>query len=244
MTLGHNQPPDMATTVGEVANDLSNWMAQNPTIETEDKAREAKVLLDRASLGIKDLEDERTNKVRPLNEQVKSINDHYRGPRELLERVADELKTRMDHFLLEEEAKRIAAAEEARKLAAAAEQAARDAERIESERLLDARNHGELDVDVRSTVEEADRAFAAYQKAERQAQIAERETKVRIGGGYRRSISLRSSERLIVTDLVSAVQAMKDSARIIEAVTKSARSYKQVHGEYPPGIKVQIERGI
>ena len=65
-------------TAGEIAADLSNWLAEHPVIGNEDEAREAKVYLDRAKLGVLDLEAERTEKVRPLNEKVKEINEHYK----------------------------------------------------------------------------------------------------------------------------------------------------------------------
>lgn len=241
--IGHNQPPDMTATAGEVASDLSGWMAENPTISTEDQAREAKVFIDRGALAVKDLEDERTGKVRPLNEQVKVINDHYRAPRELLERVVDELKSRMDRFLLEEERKRIAAAEEARRIAEAAERVARDAERVESERLAAASESGELDINVQQTIKEADRAFAAYEKAVHQAQIAERETKVRIGGGFTRALSLRSKETIIVYDPIAAIKDIGlGNETIIEAITKAARAYKKVMNVYPSGIRIETER--
>lgn len=241
--VGHNQPPDMTATAGETCMDLSGWMAENPIIQTEEQAREAKVFIDRGSNCVKDLEAERTGKVSPLNEQVKKINDYYRGPRELLERVVDELKRRMDKFLLKEEEKRIAAAEALRLAAEAAEQAARDAERMEGDALANA-EAGELDVSVMDAVAEADRKFAAAQKAERQAQVAERDTRVRIGGGFTRALSLRNKETLRITNLVEAVTAMQDSEKIREVVIKAAASYKKVYGKLPPGIEAHVERRI
>lgn len=242
--IGHNQPPDMSIMVGEVAQNLSDWMKDNPVIADESKAREAKIKIDVGKLAIADLEAERTAKVKPLNEQVKTINEGYRAPRELLRKVLDELERRVTDFLAKEEAKRIVAAEEARKAAEIAEQLARGAERSEQIALSNAAA-GELDVSVMDAVAEADRSFTAYQKAERQAQIAEREAgNVRLGGGFTRALSLRSTEVLHVTDLMAAVGAMKESARITEAVIKAARSYKKVYGKYPPGIEVQIERKV
>lgn len=239
--IGHNQPPDMAATAGETAQDLSGWMAENPIISTEEKAREAKVFIDRGNNAVKDLEDERTGKVRPLNEQVKTINDHYRGPRELLERVVDELKGRMDRFLLDEEAKRFAAAEALRVAAERAEQIARDAERLERER-IDSANHGELGVDVVAAVGEADRAFAAYEKAERQAQVAERDAKVRIGGGFTRALSLRERETISVGDWIRAIQSIGLTDDIKEAILKSARAYKRLKGKWPDGLIIHVEK--
>lgn len=240
--LHHNQPPDMSVIIGEVTQSLSDWMKDNPVIADEMKAREAKVKIDVGKLAIADLETERTAKVKPLNDQVKAINDGYREPRELLRKVLDELEFRVTDFLAKEEARRIKAAQEALVLAEAAKLAAIDSERIEKESLDNASRHGVADIDVIATVEAADRAFSAYQKAERQAQLAERETKVRLGGGFRRALSLRDVETIRVVDLMAAVEAMQNSERIMEAVIKAARSYKKIFGKYPPGIEVVIER--
>lgn len=242
--IGHNRPPDMTVTVREIATDLSNWMKDHPVIQGEDEAREAKVLIDRSSLGLKDMNDERDGRVRPLNEQVKEINGYYRGPRELLERVADELKGRIDRYLQEEERKRTEAAEKARQDAERAEQAARDAERFEGEQIA-AAEYGTLDVDVGGAIEAADRAFAAYKKAEHQAQIAERDTNVRIGGGFRRALSLKSRTIIIVDDPIAAIKEIGlGNEEITEAITKAARAYKKIMGRYPAGIRVEEEKSV
>lgn len=241
--IGHNQPPDMAATAGETTQDLSGWMAENPVIQTEEQARAAKVFIDRGNNCVKDLEDERTGKVRPLNEQVSKINDYYRAPRELLERVVDELKSRMDKFLLAEETKRVAAAQEAARLVEQAERVAREAERLERE-AIEAASAGELGQDIATRTAEADEAYNAYQKAQRASALAEKETKVRIGGGFTRALSLRTKEKLYITDLVAAVTAMQDSDRIREVVVKAAASYKKVYGKLPPGVEAHVERRI
>lgn len=242
--IGHNQPPDMAETAGEVAKSLSGWMAENPAIQTEDQAREAKVFIDRGSLCIKDLEAERSGKVRPLNEQVKAINDVYRPPRELLERITDELKSRMDRYLLVEEEKRIAAAKEAERIAKEAEAAARQAEQEEQKAYLEA-NDGVLGLDLADVTANADQAFAEYQRAERQAAIAERETKVKIGGGFSRALSLRKREVVIVDDPIAAIKSIGLENEIItEAIRSAARAYKKLMGKYPEGIRVEVERKI
>lgn len=239
--IGHNQPPDMTATAGETANDLSGWMADNPVIQTEEQAREAKVYIDRGSLCVKDLEDERKGKVHPLNEEVKTINNYYRGPRELLEGVVDELKSRMDRFLLREEAKRIAAAEEATRLAEQAERIAREAERKERE-AIDEADSGTLGLDIAAVTAAADRTFADYQKAERQAALAERETKVKIGGGFTRAFSLKERKVFMVDDPIAAMQALKEVPIVIESLIKAARAYEKFHGVCPPGIRIELDR--
>lgn len=73
--IGHNLPPGMIDTAGEVTASLGKWLEDHPVIEGEDDAREAKVLVDRTKLCVKDLEAEREGKVKPLNLQVAKIND-------------------------------------------------------------------------------------------------------------------------------------------------------------------------
>jgi len=238
-----NNPPDMAVTAAETANDLNDWMKENPVIESEEAARAAKVFIDRAKLCIKDLEDERDKKVRPLNDQVNSINDYYRKPRNTLRKIADEIQERVAKFLRQEEAKRIAAAREAARLAQEAEQRAREAERAEQEAIKSAES-GVLDIDIKAAVTDADAAFSEYEKAARQAAIAQKDAKVKIGGGFARAIGLRTQETLTVTDPMAAIGAIGMNEYISEAIIKSARAYKKLHDKYPPGIQVSTERKV
>lgn len=241
--LGHNNPPGMIETAAEIAADLNNWLKEHPVVESLPEAAEAKLFIDRAKLGLKDMEDERDGKVRPLNEQVKAINGSYAEPRRLVERVLSEISQRVGDFIRREEAKRQAAAEEARQAVKAAEERAREAERIEQEKLADAAN-GELDIDVHRVTQEADKAFGEYQKAERQAAIAERETKVKISGGFQRAIGLRVSESFIVTDAAKALAAIGSTPDIEEAIIKAAKAYRKLKGVLPPGVAVDAERKL
>lgn len=241
--IGHNLPPDMTQTAGETAKALSDWMAENPVIETEDQAREAKVYIDRGKLCVQDLEAERDGKVRPLNEEVKRINESYRSPRELLGNIIRNLSERMEGYIQREEKVRKEIAEEALRKAEAERSAALDAEQRERE-AFESANAGELGVDILSATREADKRFKAYQKAERQAIIAGRDAKVRVSGGFTRSLSLKSREILVVTDLLAAVAALQDSGRIMDAIISAARSYKKVYGKYPPGISTSVERKV
>lgn len=239
--IGDNNPPSMAVTANEVARDLSGFMSEHPIVANEDEAREAKLLVDRASLCIKDLEDERKNKTAPLNEQVEAINGHYRGPRELLKGVINELKRRFDAFLLLEESKRIAAAAEAKRHAGDAEARARSAEEKERETLAEA-DSGVAGLDVAAVTADADAAFAEFEKAQRAATLAERETYVRIGGGFRRSASLRNHEILYVYNAEAAVATLGLTEDIEAAIIKSARAYKKLHKKLPAGVSSDLER--
>lgn len=239
--LGHNIPPDMAETAITTSGDLSAWMAEHPIIETEDQAREAKVFIDRGSLCIKDLEAERGSKVAPLNQRVKQINEYYRHPRELIGRVLDELKSRMDEFLFREEEKRQAAIEEARRVADEAERIAREAERLEQEAIKSAQ-HGELGIDIAAATAQADKTFSEYEKTQRNLARAERDAHVKVGGGFARATSLKSREVIVLVDPLAAVREIGFTEAIRDAIIKSARAYEKINGRYPSGVEVQIER--
>lgn len=241
--IGSNNPPDMTITASEVMTALSDFMAETPVIEDENKAREAKVFVDRAKLCLADMEDERDKKVRPLNEQVKSINTFYRPAREALERVLSELSQRITVFLAAEERTRIAAAQEAARIAQELEQAARDAERRELEAIESAKQ-GVLGVDIKASVTEADIAFSRFKKAERQAAVAEKDTKIRLAGGLSRAIGLKNQETLICVDAAKALACIGATAEIKEAILKGARAYRKLHGLLPDGITSETERGI
>jgi hypothetical protein len=239
---GGNNPPDMAITVGEVTKDLSDYMAENPVVETDEQARESKLFIDRATLAIADLEAERKGINRPFEEKVKANNDHYRGPRSLLEGVLSELKSRFDTFLRGEEDKRRRVAVEAQRIADEAERIARSAEDREKRQIENSLS-GELGVDIAGAITEADQRFAEFTKAAHQAAIAERETKVRIGGGFRRALSLRDKDTIVVEDPIEAIKDIGLTNEIIlEAIRKSARAYKKVFGRFPKGITVYTER--
>lgn len=241
--IGDNSAPDMTETAAQTMRDLSAFMAEMPVIETHEQALAAKPYVDRGALCLKDLEAERDTHVRPLNEQVKKINLYYRGPREMLERVLNELQKRVNTFLKAETERREAAAEEARKKAEEAERVARDAEAAEQQGLADAAL-GELGVDIAQATQDADQAFADYEKASRVAAIAEKDSHVRLGGGFSRAIGLRTKEILIVSDAMKALAAIGVTDKISEAILAGARAYKKLHGRYPAGITVREERGI
>jgi hypothetical protein len=237
---GHNNPPGMIDTAGETASSINSWLTDHPVIETEEMAREAKVMIDRGKLGLRDLDDERAAKVAPLNLQVQSINDLYRKPKELLRKITDEALRRVTDFLAKEEAKRIKLAEEARRAAEEVERSARLAEAAEREAIDDA-GQGAI-VDIAATSAAADRSFDQYRKADKAAAIAEREAKVKIGGGFTRSLSLKNRETLRVVEAISAINAIGLTPDIEAAILKGARAFRAMTGSLPSGIESKTER--
>ena len=120
--MGGNNPPDLFAFSSETMFELSSWMKERPQIVSEDEAREAKLLLDRAKNCAGDIEAERIRLVTPLNEQLDDINIKYKTVHNkdakkpgLLDKITNELKTRLSAFLQVEEDKRLAVAEAKRR---------------------------------------------------------------------------------------------------------------------------------
>lgn len=239
----HNNPPEVIDLASEVVQNVSAYMAEAPVVEDADAARGMKLQIDRAKLCIKDLEAERDGKVRPLNEQVETINDKYRKPRVMLNTLLAEMLNRVHVFVKKEELIRQMAALEAERKAREAELVAREAERVEQERLDDAAK-GEIGVDVAKVMSDADDAFKEYEKFARQAVLAEKETRVKIGGGLSRAIGVKEREVLSVKEPFLAIMMMGVTPDIQEAILKSARAWRKVHGKLPDGIDVTMERHL
>jgi hypothetical protein len=241
--LHHNLPPDMTVTANETAAAISEWLSENPVIENEEQARIAKVFIDRGKLCLKDMETERDAAVRPLNSQVENINARYRAPRNVLTKVTTEIVSRVSAFLRTLERSRLQAAEEARRRAEEAEHAAREAERREHEAIEEAAS-GVVGGAISDLVVDADTKFEAYKKATHQAQIAERDSKVKIGGGFSRAIGLKEKETLVVTNYMAALMEMGSNEDINEAIIRSARAFRKLTGHLPCGVESKTERRV
>lgn len=222
--------------------DISAWLSENVVI-TEESAKDAKTFLDRGKLCLKDLDDERDSKVRPLNERVKEINAGYRPAKDQLEAVLGSLSERLSDFLKEEKRKREEAAREALRIAQEAEHRAREAERLEQEAIGSA-SSGELGIDIAAHVVEADNAFREYGKADRALAIALKETKVKVSGGFSRAIGLRNKENLHVKNGIEALVVLGVTPDIEEAILKSARAYRKLNGKLPNGVEATYTEEI
>jgi len=244
ITKTDNNPPEVLELSRDVAKSISEWMAENPNVPDEKIAREAKIQIDRAKMCVKDMEAERDAKVRPLNDKVASINADYRKPRNLLNDLLSEMLARVQDFVRKEEHRRAKIAEEAARKAREAEEAALEAERLEKERIDDAAK-GEVGVDIASVIEQADDAFEEYQKAEREAIMAQRDaSRVRIGGGFARALSMREKEILDVVDAIAALTEMGATENIKQAILTSARAFRKLHNRLPNGISATITKEL
>lgn len=245
-----NNPPSPIEFAQSVIDELATWMCNHPVIESEDEARIAKLHIDRARAALVDIEVERVKQVTPLNDEVAKINaEHKRYHNNdkskpgLFDKVLMALVARVQSFMLVEEARRKREAEHARLLAEAAEKAAREAEAREKEIHEDA-SAGLCDLDIQEATIQADQAFEDYQRASRFAKLAEKETKVRVAGGFGRSLSIKDKEILVVRDWKLAIDKIGLTDNIRHAILSGARNYRQHYGEMPPGIEVTYERKV
>lgn len=248
--VGGNAPPSMIILAEPAIAELRTFLNDYPVVTNEDEARTAKAIYDRVAISLSEVEKERDGKVRPLNQQVDEINGDYhkfhnRNDKKpgLWDTLVKELKIRLSNFAKAEERKRIAAAEAARKAAEEAERKAREAEAAERKAQEEAAQ-GVCDTDFAQATEQADTAFADYERASRFAQRAERDTKVRLVGGIGNAISLRETETLHVADWKAAIEEMGLTDDIRDAILKSARAYRKAFRELPAGITATYERGL
>lgn len=246
--VGHNQPPSPIDLAGITIDAMSEFMKANPIIADEDIAREAKTLCDRAKAALEEIESERDKIVRPLNEQVDAVNSKYKALHNTdkkkpgtYDRIFIELKARLAAFMLKVEEERRKAAEVAAAAAAEAERIAREAEQAERDALANAAV-GEIDVDVVAVTQQADESFAEFEKASRFADRAERDTKVKLGGGFGRAAALRTVETLHLDSYGQAIKAIGPNEKIEAAILSAARDYRKTHGELPPGVSATTER--
>jgi hypothetical protein len=249
VAVGSNNPPSPIEHAQSVVDDINSWLADHPVIESEDQAREAKPYLDRAKAAFEEMEAERDGKVRPLNEQVKATNETYKSlhntdPKKpgRFDKIVIELKARIAAFMLREEEKRRIAAEKARLAQEEAERIAREAEAKEAEAIENAKA-GEV-IDIAEVTKQADEAFSEFERQSRFAARAERETKVKIGGGFDKSASLRSVETLHLESYGKAIKAIGPHDKIRDAILSAAREYRKVHGALPDGVTASYERKL
>lgn len=240
---GHNNPPSMIQSASEVIEAVSQWLMDHPVVETEVQARSAKVQIDRAKLCLKDMEEERGIRTAPVREQLAGINRDYKEPHTKLSSCLEYVEERLGEFIRAETRRREEEAARRREEAEAAKFAALEAERLEREAAENAAA-GELGVDVVDATRQADSAFEAAVKAERQAIRAEKDTHVKIGGGFMRASSLRNKETLIVEDAVAALTQIGLTDGIKEAIVTAARAYRKLHDRLPDGIKQEIRQEL
>lgn len=240
---GNNNPPGPIEVGQTTLADASLWLAENPVIETAEAAKEAAVMEKRVKASFDEIEAERVKAVKPLNDQVKSINDAHKAAQKPLETARNTIKQRVLAYMQAEEAKRSAEADRIAAEAAEAERIAREAEAAEREAKENAAQ-GVVGEDVVSATIHADQAFSRFERLDRLHSIAAKDAKVRIGTGHGRALSLRTVEVLHVDDPATALQAMGLTANLREAFLTEARAYRKTTGNLPEGITSTTEQKL
>ena len=252
--IGANQPPGAIELAEPTIEALRAFLADNPVVGNEDEAREAKAILDRTVAALKGIDDERKSKTDPLNAQLRELNSQYHkwhnsGSKSgIWDKLLAELRSRMTAFAREEERKRRETAEAARRAAEEAAETARQAAETEAQ-ARDEASMGVCDIDLTGAVEEAKATSDAAMRANWAAQTAEKQSHVRIGGGFGKVATLRDREILSVTDWRAAIEDMCGSngappTVIIDAILTAARAYRRENNELPAGISASYERRI
>lgn len=233
--VGDNQIP-LATDIAKQVRDMiSDFLAAHPVIDTEQDAKRAMELETQGLRALQEIEDERKKRVKPLNDEVATINDSYKPASVPLAQTRSVLSIRLNAYQLAEKAKREAIAAEAmrqaeEKIRLAQEAAAREREALENAEA------GEIGIKVGDVVADTAEATRDAEKAIRQAQIAQKDTAVKINMGFGKSRSLREPEVLSVTDPVKAIEAIGLTEKIMEAILTGARAYRALRKELPPGV--------
>ena len=249
--IGHNNPPGPVEAGMDTAVALSRWLAEHPAILTEDHARDAKILLDRAKSSAGEVEDARKRETAPLNEQLAEINGRFKYIHNtdkknpgILDKTVAQLAARMTDWLARLEAEKIRLAEIARKAFEEKERIAREAEAREKEAIDNARA-GELGVDVTQEVVKANEAFKDFELAGRDLARAERDAdRVKVGGGWHNAVGLKNKETLVLVSYAKAITAIGPHPKIEEAILSAAREYRKKHDALPDGVTATYERSI
>jgi hypothetical protein len=236
-------PDKQMSAAREAMTELNAFLTTMPVIENLKQAKDGAGFRERTTIALKQLDAERRGKVDPLNRQVKDINENYKLISKPLGDLLDLLRDRLDNYRKAEEARREATAAETRRIAdeAAAAAAAVIAQRDEA---IEDASLG-VETDVGTLVEEAEQVVRDAAKLARQANVAERDARVRIpssNGG--RAQSARRIPIIVINDLAAAIDVLGPTEKILTAVRQCALAYEEANGELPAGITREYERSM
>lgn len=221
--------------------ELAAWLDKHPVITTEDEAREAKLVFDRAKASYADLEAARNAETQPLHAAWQGAIAKFKPMVESFGKFVTMLDGRMQAFLKEQKRKADEVAAEKARIALEAERVAREAEAKEREAIENA-SLGEVGAGVAQATVAADQAFEDAQRAARDAARAERDTHVKIGGGFSgRSMGLRTEKVQILDDVHAAIKEIGLTDDIRAAVLKSARAWKKINNRWPAGVREEVQ---
>lgn len=240
--IGGNHPPGPIEMADETFRALSGFLAAHPAIVDDTSAREAKLFLDRANATKKDVEDAREREAKPLHAAWQAARAKYATPLDRLQDLIAHLKGRMTTWALAEEARRKREAAEAARVAEEARLKAEAALAAEREAIENAAV-GDLEADVGAAVVQTDDAIGEARSAAIDAKRAERDSNVRIGGGFARASTLRTTYEYAVDDVDRAFVALWPNDDIREALLKAAREFERKNKKLPDGVtKTEVRK--
>ena len=246
--IGHNNPPP-AEVIEPTRAMLAAWLDEHPVVLTQEDANDAGAAIDRAKRTLADLEADRDAAVRPLNERVKTINAGFREAREPVERLVAEVDKTVKAWIRTEEDRKRREAEEARARAAEIERIAREKMEAEEAARADAAV-GVLDAGIAEAIIATDAALAEAARAKRDADLAERDAKVRVSGGIGRAMGLRTYTDITVENIGMTLKSLLTTEKRVsdfkEMLAKYFKaeivSYEKEHGTAPAGVIISRER--
>jgi hypothetical protein len=251
LAIGGNNPPGPLDLAKEAIVELSDYVQDNPIIESFDDAKVAAAWVERTRISLVSARDERDTKTAPLNEQLKTIRAEYeivrektdKNPGGALTRLYETVKARLSAYNNAVEQARLREAQRLREEAERQEREAREAEAREQEAIHNA-EQGEL-TDVGGAIVEADQAFKGFQKADRAAATAERNVPVRIASVMgNKALSMRTTEVFTVEDACAAIAIMGCSDDLKKQIIKDAKRFREATGELPDGVKSEYQRSL
>jgi hypothetical protein len=243
--IGHNNPPGgvQLERGRDGLAELKVWLLKHTAIQNANEAKNCAEWIERTRITVEAEEKALTS---PMRKRLDAIYTLYREVRSPLYELLKTLRARGTAYSRAEEARREAIAAEARRKAAQAEAEARAAERAEQDAIARADVGEEAHTaTVTAAIRQADAAFGAFKRAERGAQIATRDVRVRLAPTLgRRALTMSSHEVLEITSLLEAVAAIGPTEAITKAVKDAAKAYRDEHGELPPGVTSTRERRL
>jgi hypothetical protein len=240
-----NNPSSSLFHAKDALDELKKWLTDNPIVEHQPQLKAGTALKERTLIALNGARTEREGKTKPIREQLNAIFAEYDLVKDkgVLERAYNELRKRLTDYAVAVEAARIAEAERLRKEAEERERLAREAEAAEREAIENAQA-GEC-TDAAGAIEQADAAFTEFRRADKTAAIAEKNVPLRVGsvlGG--KSISMRTTEKLVIEDAFAALKVLGLTEDIEEAILKSARAFRKEFNELPTGVRATFVRSM
>lgn len=242
--IGHNRPPTAIEHAVSMFKSLDKFLNDNPVIQDQDAAIDAKLVFDRAQMTLTELEKEKEAESKPLHSAWQECLAKFRAPRENLERLFGILRQRMTDYAKAEKRRLEAEAAERARIAAEAEAKMLAALKAETEAKEDA-EVGVLDAKIGEAIQNTDAAYVAFRDADAaKTQVEKAAEHVGFKGGFGNAVNLKTVKVPVIKDAAKVFAAVGATDDVKAALMKSARAYKKLRGSWPDGIEEVEESKI